>query len=150
MVLNLSKQCCFTTQNTAVVYHCFSDSEHFFCCCCSSRTTGRLFVLAGINRSIDDAHPARPLCGRPVAQQPSSPAGRPSPALLGPSSGPRSMQGQHSRRATLYIWKLSAGTPVNFKVTEGQFFFYCDLVSAEGGISPNQSDVRGRKIQGLC
>lgn len=85
VVLNLSKQCCFTTQNTAVVYHCFSDSQNFFCYCCSSRTTGRLFVLAGINRSIDDAHPARPLRGRPVAQQPSRPAqSGPAWALLRP------------------------------------------------------------------
>lgn len=109
VVLNLSKQCCFTTQNTAVVYHCFSDSEHFFCCCCSSRTTGRLFVLAGINRSIDDAHPARPLCGRPVAQQPSRPAqSSPAWALLRPPqhAGP-AQQESHALHLKAFSWHSS-------------------------------------------
>ncbi|CAB1434682.1 unnamed protein product [Pleuronectes platessa] len=81
--------------------NCCVTQSSFFCRCGWSRTTGRRFVLAGINRSIDDAHPARPLRGRPAAQQPSSPGARPGLAPPGPSSGPRSLQGRHGRRAAL-------------------------------------------------
>lgn len=56
------------------------------CSCCSGWTTGRLFVLPGINRSIDDAHPARPVGGRPVARQ-DGPARFPPPAPAACTAG---------------------------------------------------------------
>lgn len=56
-----------------------SHSETFIVLLQPARTTGRLFVLPGINRAIDDAHPARPLRGPPVAQQ-DGPARFPPPA----------------------------------------------------------------------
>lgn len=51
-----------------------------------SGTTGRLCVLPGINRSIEAAHPARPVGGRPVARQ-DGPARFPPPAPAACTAG---------------------------------------------------------------
>lgn len=79
-----------------------SHSETFIVLLQPFRTTGRLFVLPGINRAIDDAHPARPLRGPPMAQQ-DGPARFPPPAPTpGTAGGPRftSESFQLTREAT--------------------------------------------------